>query len=92
MELCDLLITDTDLLIRADHLEKSVDIAVKDGEILETGKGLSEKYQALETLNGKGKLFMPGLIDSHMYTGQQLLKGLVLDAKPIILDQDHASL
>lgn len=27
---------------------------------------------------------MPGLIDSHMHTGQQLLKGLVLDAKPII--------
>lgn len=84
MELCDLLITDTDLLIRADHLEKSVDIAIKDGNILETGKELSAKYQASETLNGKGKLFMPGLIDSHMHTGQQLLKGLVLDAKPII--------
>ena len=27
---------------------------------------------------------MPGLVDSHMHTGQQLLKGLVLDAKPII--------
>ena len=27
---------------------------------------------------------MPGLIDSHMHTGQQLLKGLVLDAKTII--------
>ena len=84
MELCDLLITDTDLLIRADHLEKSVDIAVKDGEILETGKELSAKYQAAEILKGNGKLFMPGLIDSHMHTGQQLLKGLVLDAKPII--------
>ena len=43
MELCDLLITDTDLLIRADHLEKSVDIAIKDGNILETGTG---KYPA----------------------------------------------
>ena len=37
-----------------------------------------------ETMDGKNKLFMPGLIDSHMHTGQQLLKGLVLDAKPII--------
>ena len=27
---------------------------------------------------------MPGFTDSHMHTGQQLLKGLVLDAKPII--------
>lgn len=84
MELCDLLIIGTDLLIRADYLEKSVDIAIKDGVILETGKNLSEKYQASETLKGNGKLFMPRLIDSHMHTGQQLLKGLVLDAKPII--------
>lgn len=84
MELCDLLITGADLLIRADHLEKNVDIAIKEGKILETGKDLSEKYQSFETLKGNGKLFMPGLIDSHMHTGQQLLKGLVLDAKPII--------
>ena len=35
-------------------------------------------------LDGRYKLFMPGLVDSHMHTGQQLLKGLVLDAKPII--------
>ena len=35
-------------------------------------------------IDGRYKLFMPGLVDSHMHTGQQLLKGLVLDAKPII--------
>ena len=37
-----------------------------------------------QTLDGRGKLLMPGLADCHMHTGQQLLKALVLDAKPII--------
>ena len=60
MELCDLLITDTDLLIRADHLEKSVDIAIKDGNILETGKELSAKYQASGNPKWKGKTLYAG--------------------------------
>ena len=45
---------------------------------------LAQAYEADEVLDGRYKLFMPGLVDSHMHTGQQLLKGLVLDAKPII--------
>ena len=35
-------------------------------------------------LNGRGKLLMPGLADCHMHTGQQLLKGRVLDELPMI--------
>lgn len=84
MQICDLLIKGGTLLINSCRLEQHVDIAVSGGLIVETGTDLGEKYQASETLSGKGKLFMPGLIDSHMHTGQQLLKGLVLDAKPII--------
>ena len=84
MQTCDLLIKDGTVLIKSDVLSEHVDIAVQDGRIVETGTDLWEKYQASETISGKGKLFMPGLIDSHMHTGQQLLKGLVLDAKPII--------
>lgn len=37
-----------------------------------------------EQINGAGMLFMPGLIDSHMHTGQQLLRGRVLDELPMI--------
>ena len=81
---CDLLIKDTDVLIKSDELREHVDIAVADGKILAVGPGLADSYEAGETMDGKNKLFMPGLIDSHMHTGQQLLKGLVLDAKPII--------
>ena len=37
-----------------------------------------------EILEGTGKLLMPGLCDSHMHTGQQLLKGRILDELPMI--------
>lgn len=37
-----------------------------------------------ERLDGKKLLFLPGLIDSHIHTGQQLLRGQVLDAMPMI--------
>lgn len=84
MQSCDLLIKDTSALVHSGQVEEHVDIAVKDGKILEVGAGLGERYQAAEAIDGKKKLFMPGLIDSHMHTGQQLLKGRVLDAKPII--------
>jgi 5-methylthioadenosine/S-adenosylhomocysteine deaminase len=47
-------------------------------------KSGAREFCAEKTISGEEKLFMPGLIDSHMHTGQQLLKGLVLDAKPII--------
>ncbi|MBC7032331.1 amidohydrolase family protein, partial [Salmonella enterica subsp. enterica serovar Enteritidis] len=40
--------------------------------------------QADETIDGTHRLFMPGLIDSHLHTGQQLLRGRVLDTKGII--------
>ena len=84
MECCDLLIQDTIVLARSIRLMEHVDIAIKDGKILEVGESLKERFQAKAWMEGRHKLFMPGLIDSHMHTGQQLLKGLVLDAKPII--------
>lgn len=48
---------------------------------------LSRTAQTLfpdQTLDGRGKLLMPGLADCHMHTGQQLLKGRVLDELPMI--------
>lgn len=37
-----------------------------------------------EVVDGRHHLYTPGLIDTHVHTGQQLLRGRVLDAKPII--------
>ena len=84
MQKCDLLIKGADVLISSGELRENVDIAIADGRILAVEADLAEQYEADETLDGRYKLFMPGLVDSHMHTGQQLLKGLALDAKPII--------
>lgn len=84
MQKCDLLIKGADVLINSGELRENVDIAIADGRILAVDAGLAQAYEADEVLGGRYKLFMPGLVDSHMHTGQQLLKGLVLDAKPII--------
>ncbi len=84
MQKCDLLIEHASALVKGDCVKENVDIAVKDGKILQAEEGIAGQYEAGEKISGRGKLFMPGLIDSHMHTGQQLLKGLVLDAKPII--------
>ena len=44
----------------------------------------NEKTEEQEWICGEGKLLMPGLCDSHMHTGQQLLKGRILDELPMI--------
>lgn len=41
-------------------------------------------FLSTETINGENLLWMPGLVDGHMHTGQQLLKGAVLDELPMI--------
>ena len=82
-----------DLLIRhADHLDEELElrrglsIAIADGKIKKIAplEELLEAYDFDRELEGKGLLYMPGLVDSHMHTGQQLLRGQVLDAMPMI--------
>lgn len=84
MKNCDILIKNATVLVNSHCLIEDSDIAIGNGNILEVGKNLKEDYQSKKVMDGKNKLFMPGLTDSHMHTGQQLLKGLVLDAEPII--------
>lgn len=84
MEKCDLLIKNAVVMTDYETVEYEMDIAVSDGRITAVAKSGAREFCAEKTISGEEKLFMPGLIDSHMHTGQQLLKGLVLDAKPII--------
>lgn len=59
------------------------DIAIADGRIaaiLPTDSGAA----AERTLTGGGLLWMPGLVDGHTHTSQQLLRGRLLDEKPVI--------
>lgn len=84
MEKCSLLIKNAIVMTNYETVQNGMDIVISDGKIAEVVKSGTKEYKADKVISGEGKLFMPGMIDSHMHTGQQLLKGLVLDAKPII--------
>ena len=85
-----LIVTNTSVLLH--------DMTIARGQIVETENGIISAirpYQEgeeitlsgnkeTELLDGSRKLLMPGLCDSHMHTGQQLLKGQILDALPMI--------
>ena len=85
-ETIDLLLTNVDFLDENWEMVYGKEIAVKDGviaDIREQGTS-GEHYEAEETVDCRGKVFLPGLIDAHMHTGQQLLRGRVLDEMPMI--------
>ncbi|MDP7975948.1 MAG: amidohydrolase family protein [Thermoprotei archaeon] len=74
VEEADVLIKSTDVLtLNGPGYAKGVDLAIKGGRILNVGKDL--KYDARSTINGKGKLFMPGLVDAHTHPFQIFLRG-----------------
>lgn len=85
-ETIDLLLTNVDFLDENWDMIYGKEIAVKDGVIVDIREhGTSgECYEAEETVDCCGKVFLPGLIDAHMHTGQQLLRGRVLDEMPMI--------
>ena len=82
----DLMIRDGDFLNEEFELEKGKSILIRDGKILDinTAEELEKKYQWTEEIDGSRCIYMPGLVDAHMHTGQQLLRGRVLDEMPMI--------
>lgn len=87
IQLCDILIKDTSYLTEEFKVKKHQNIAINNGRIeaIYPFSGSEEKrYTGKEELDSRDRLWMPGLIDGHMHTGQQLLKGAVLDELPMI--------
>lgn len=82
----DLLIRNSDYLDPEFELSEGKSILIRDGKIeaVDTAERLEEKYTWKEEMDGSGCIYMPGLVDSHMHTGQQLLRGNVLDEMPMI--------
>ena len=82
----DLLIRNSDYLDETFELTEGKSILISGGKIEAVGTAaeLEERYQWKEELDGSGCIYMPGLVDSHMHTGQQLLRGRVLDEMPMI--------
>lgn len=83
---CDILIKEASCLTEDFSVADHQAIAIKDGRILSVcPQGQAERiYHPACIVEGKDKLWMPGLIDGHMHTGQQLLKGRILDELPMI--------
>lgn len=84
LKTCDILIRDTSILDENFHIRKHVFIAIKDDSIFSITSEKPSGLTAAEIIDGKDLLWMPGLVDGHMHTGQQLLKGAVLDELPMI--------
>lgn len=84
----DILITDaTVLLPHATGVARHQTVGIEAGRIALLRAADAEADAALEAaerIDGRGRLVMPGLVDCHTHTGQQLLKGRVLDELPMI--------
>ncbi len=89
--MADLRITHVSVLTEDGRILKDQTVEVTEGRFSKIAPA-SENDSKLEksgknaeqVLDGRGKLLMPGLADCHMHTGQQLLKGRVLDELPMI--------
>ena len=79
-----MLITNTAYLNENYDIEIGKTIQIENDRIIRIAN--NDQFDGFDTeiMDGSDLLFMPGLIDSHLHIGQQLLKGKVLDAKGII--------
>lgn len=80
----DILIKNTTILKHAGQINTKQSILIHDGHIQQVGAFSYPIKFTGEIVDGADRLYLPGLIDSHLHTGQQLLRGRVLDAKPVI--------
>ncbi|WP_235615933.1 amidohydrolase family protein [Brevibacillus reuszeri] len=81
-----MMIKNCSLLTPDFEIAQNQAIAILDSKIVAIGSysELQQTYAADSVLDGKGKLCMPGLVDAHTHTCQQLLKGRTADELPMI--------
>jgi 5-methylthioadenosine/S-adenosylhomocysteine deaminase len=82
----DLIIKDCSILTHEFEIKTNQSIVIHDNRItaVDDAAVIHETYTASSWIDGKGKLFMPGFVDAHMHTCQQLLKGRIADEYPMI--------
>lgn len=83
---CDILIRGCQVLNPDFTISEECSVAINDTFIVEIGsaKELEGKYEPGQIVWGKGKLLMPGFVDGHTHTCQQLLRGRVSDEYPMV--------
>jgi 5-methylthioadenosine/S-adenosylhomocysteine deaminase len=79
----DLLITGCDIVTidARNTVIRDGAIAVKKNKIVWMGKASAARRQvtAASTIDGSGQIAMPGMIDGHVHTAQQLLRGKIAE-------------
>lgn len=80
MKTCDILIQNAKVMTDYETILERADIVIKDGKILavieKKAAGMEnsrsaekkEEWTAEQVIDGRNRLFMPGLTDSHMHT------------------------
>src|ERR1700745_4175979 len=79
---CDLLLTNAHVVTMDDRftVHAGGSIAVTGGAIVAVGQ-IAEQYSALETVDCKNRVVMPGLINAHTHAPMTLLRGLADDLR-----------
>ncbi|NMC78507.1 MAG: amidohydrolase [Chloroflexi bacterium] len=83
---CDLLIDSLSCVLPDSVVAENYAIAIQGNRIAAIGPSLSirQQWRPAHMVDGSGKVAIPGLVDSHTHTVQQLLRGGVVDERPMI--------
>lgn len=83
---CDILIKNCRILTSDFEIQEHRSVAVLDTRIAAVGPAdeVDGLYEADEVIEADGNLLMPGFIDGHTHTCQQLLRGRTADEYPMI--------
>lgn len=79
---CDLLLTNAHVLTMDDRFttHSHGSIAIKGGQILAVG-AVTAEYAPRETVDCRGRVVMPGLVNAHTHAPMTLLRGLADDLR-----------
>jgi 5-methylthioadenosine/S-adenosylhomocysteine deaminase len=79
----DIVISGSDIVTidKRDAVIRNGAIAVDKGRIVWIGKAddASAHYKGRTVLDGSGRIALPGLVDAHFHTAQQLLRGKIAE-------------
>jgi 5-methylthioadenosine/S-adenosylhomocysteine deaminase len=90
----DILITDCTILPLAADMPELIEegyVAIKDGKIAALGNmsELSATYEAGKIITGRGRMVMPGLVNSHTHAPMTLFRGLADDLELMTWLNEH---
>ena len=86
MNTCDILVKNCRILRPDMSISEDCSVVIDQSWIKEIGAtaDIEAAYTATTVLDGKNKIMTPGLVDAHMHTCQQLLRGRTADEYPMV--------